>query len=590
MIMSKSKLPPIPNGISSFMDLREGGFAFVDKTAVIEELENQQQSHIVFLRPRRFGKTVLTSMLLSYYDISQQAHYDRLFAGTYIYNHPTPNRGQFYVLQLDFSGVECSNASEARASFTDSVKGYLLEFFNRYPMEGQERITEKDYDSPVKLLNEFLRFVAPITGKRLYIIIDEYDQFANNLLVKDREQFREITSVTGFLKSFYASIKAGTRFGGAVARSFITGATSLSLDAITSGFNIQKNISQNEMMAESIGFSQNDLHWLIGETIDLPSLNLTEEYIMNKMKLFYNGYRFSCDSEFSVYNASMCLNYLTSLRVDGREPGQMLDPNNEADIRKIAGILDLADKDDVRQIVDAVLNEGSISLPQGVLSGSINLNSKNKLDLNDILSVLFSLGFLTFAPSSSIDLCCPNKAILAQFFRYRNEWGNNLHISFEPSILDGVFSGFAKGDLETFMRYFESVLKKSCGLHMLSHMTESVLQLAMRYALLTCVQYVVRLESEALGEGFCDLWMRPVDEKAGLPSYLIELKYLHKNEANDEKVAQAVEHAEKQLRRYEAKEPFSTQRDLRKYAAVFGGFDLKALKFVDVNFQPISTI
>lgn len=226
-------------GASSFQTIRSLGAVYVDKTQFIETLEQSKILYPFIVRPRRFGKSLFVNILEQYYDRAAAGEFEKNFKGTYICEHKTPLQGQFYVMHLEFSGLaaEC-----AQTEFLEVLRNAARDFFLKYPMSESEGLLGKNYTSPSAFIKTFFSFVAGyVPQQKLYLVIDEYDQFANEILSADKKTFREITSSKGFLKNFYAAVKAAT--AGVVGRVFITGVTSISLDSLTSDFSIATNLT-----------------------------------------------------------------------------------------------------------------------------------------------------------------------------------------------------------------------------------------------------------------------------------------------------------------------------------------------------------
>lgn len=402
----------LPYGVASFRDIKQGNFVFVDKTHFIKNLDELGSPYILFLRPRRFGKTLLTTMLQAYYDRSCSHEYDRLFRDTWIYRRGGNSQGRYFVLRFDFSGI---GSTDVAAEFMTALREGVKDFFKRYPIQNSDEFVFANYTSPAEFMRFFFMRVADFVGNNLYIIIDEYDQFANEILVENKLLFKQMASTDGFLKNFYSVLKSKTA-NGMISRIFMTGVTSVSVDSITSGFGIQRNISNLPAFAGSAGFAEAELRRLIFETIDFTRSSMTPECLLARMKNYYNGYRFSQTSAASVYNPSMCLYYLDAIQGAGSEPSDLFDPSFGIDGAKINNILKLADENIVRGIVEAATNNGAVMLPNGALSSSINLNKYGKFDRRNVLSILFYMGCLTFSVGGGNELRCPNKVMQEQFF------------------------------------------------------------------------------------------------------------------------------------------------------------------------------
>ena len=300
------KLKPTPYGDTNFPDIRVQGYAYVDKTRFIEELERCGVRFPFLVRPRRFGKTLTTSMLRAYYDEAAADRFEQTFAGTYIGSHRTPLASAFRVLQLDFSGI-ASSASDHQTlvkSFQASVLASVRKYFQRYPQSNQDEVLANTFSNAADLIDSFFSLVYRGDGETfLYVIIDEYDQFANEVLAKDLHHFQAITSAEGFLKDFFSKLKAATT--GTIARIFITGVTSISIDSMTSGFNIATNCTTFPAFADLFGFTEAELRDLVPQVLDIEQLGLWLDDLIARMKEWYNGYRFSPQNSATVFNPTM---------------------------------------------------------------------------------------------------------------------------------------------------------------------------------------------------------------------------------------------------------------------------------------------
>lgn len=250
----------IPYGFSNYKEIRTGNYIYVDKTEYIEALEGMNSRYLIFLRPRRFGKSLFVSMLHYYYDRNSAAEFQQLFGGTYIGEHRTALANQYYVLRFEFSGLDGSSEEHLQKAFYAKVHAAIRNFIKYYGEDLQ--IMENDTADSAMLLNDFLSdFYSE--GKKLYILIDEYDHFSTNI-VENPEFFHSVTGRDGFVRRFYEVLKAHTGTG-CVDRMFITGVTSMTLDSLTSGFNIAKNISMNPRVNAMAGFTEAETRKVLGE-------------------------------------------------------------------------------------------------------------------------------------------------------------------------------------------------------------------------------------------------------------------------------------------------------------------------------------
>ncbi len=567
------RLPP--SSITDFEELRKKGYAYVDKTRFIEKMEQMDLYYPFIIRPRRFGKTLFTKVLEAYYDKAQKDSFEKNFKGTYIYNHLTGSQSSYCVLHLDFSGL---GASDLELAFNQVLKRGFINFFNRYPYQGAEKFLDSvpDY-SPAIYFNEFLTIVEENPALKLYVIIDEYDQFANELLSTNPEKFKNITDNGGFLKNFYIQLKKATS-GGSVKRIFMTGVTIISLDSMSSGFSIGQDVSLEPELADLFGFTEDELRSLIPSTIDLKACGKTIEQVVSRMHDLYNGYQFSPKSDISVFNASLSIYYLNSLKRTGTEPTKLLD-RNVINYTKIKNLLLLGDKAYVKEVVEKILNGEKIKF--GDFGDGLNLNKKNRLKPDDVLAVLYYMGFLTFAPKTSRYMVCPNRCILEQFFRYYMEEIEGSHFTFNDEEVIEATAALQKGDIRPLLELVSDGLYADAGEHVYSNFNESNIRTAIKVLALYGAGYRALEEPDLAGPGYADLILTPSNGNG--VSYLLELKYLKKSLAQ-KKVAEAIEsatnEAAEQLKRYSDSSLVKKIKNIKKIVAVFHGAHLVSLKSV----------
>ena len=561
-----------PYGLAKFDTIQAGGWAYVDKTRYIEILEKSQSFYPFIVRPRRFGKTLFTQTLQAYYDIAAAKDFEQNFAGTYIGEHKTPLANQFNVIRFDFSGLL---PDSFETDFARKVKKGFLDFCLRRNFKEGMDVLDKSNIRPTELLNDFLFAYVKHFSERIYLIIDEYDHGANEVLATNVEDFRTLTKSGGLLKAFYALLKDWA-VNGPIDWIFITGVTSIELDSMTSGFSIATNYSDDPDFAGMFGFSEAELRELIPQLVDLKHCCKTLDEIVNRMKEWYNGYHFSADSDESVFNASMCLYYLKAIAKTGREPRSMLDPSVANSLDKIESILSLGDSEFVRSVLTKALRQEPI--PFGGELQVLNLNQRNGFDEDGVLSALYYMGFLTFASGDCRRLIVPNRAIGIQFFEYFFK-----HILLAPKYrfnheeFDEAYEALAAGEPKPWLELSNKRLVEDSGVHMHAQLTEKVFQTMLAATLWFSTDYRGQLEYESRGEnaGFMDLLLTPRENKA-LPTYVIEVKHLAVG-AEDAVVASALEAARQQAIRYAEGEAFRGVSNLRRVAIVYKGLKIAAL-------------
>ena len=243
----------LPYGISNYEELIEDGYLYVDKTLYIEKLENLAEKRIMFLRPRKFGKTLFTSTLENYYDIKKKDKFEKLYGETYIGKNPTKLRNSYHILRFNFSGIDTRTEETTINGFKKEIASSIKLFVERY---GLDFYTNTEDEAENILDNLFKAFYSQRPTEKIYVIIDEYDHFANELLSFNTEKFKQLVSRNGKVRKWYEILKKGTET--IVDRIFITGVAPITLDGLTSGFNIISDKTQNEHFNEMLGFTQNE--------------------------------------------------------------------------------------------------------------------------------------------------------------------------------------------------------------------------------------------------------------------------------------------------------------------------------------------
>ena len=418
--MSESEITLLnsPYGEVKYELFRKLRRAYADKSGIIKFLDDISMTRYpVLLRPRRFGKSTFVQMLKCFYDISYADRYEELFSGTSIYDEHLDSHNSFHVINFNFSGVSGDDKDTLIDSFIIAIKRGITDFKKRYA----DFIFEPS-DSEKKTPSGFIKsffdaYTLYPSQKSLYLMIDEYDNFANSILCQNLEFFKTITSTGGFLKDFYAAVKEGTET--CVAKTFITGVSSVSLDSLTSGFNISLNVTSDKCFNEYAGFTEGELRELIPQLVDVEELGVGADEIIARMKPVYDGFCFSRHAENTLYNSSMCLYYLNKMRKEHEflAPEDYLDPASDHDGSKLKQLFDIAERGLSDKIIDTYLAGRPFSVKS--LAENINLNKSDKYSETQLLSMLYYLGYLTVDPklsdSSKLSLKIPNLLCSAAF-------------------------------------------------------------------------------------------------------------------------------------------------------------------------------
>lgn len=562
-------LKPVPYGISDYSLICRSGYAFADKTKYIELLE-KESPYTFIVRPRRFGKTLFCGMFEMYYDRLEKDNFARYFGNTYIGSHRTELASSFRVLHFDFSGLSVQNRAR---SLTSRIRNSLYLFLSKYPDENAEEVIKKSYDDPAELTDDFFTVISASCKKSVYVVIDEYDHIFNDVFSSDIIKSEEMAGSDILLKNFYTVLKSATAFNGAVARIFITGVTPISIDSMTSGFNIASNSTNDQKYAAMFGITRDELKKLIAETVDPAVCRQSREEIFQRMTELYDGYSFSRRSEEHVFNPSMALYYLNSLVQNNAEPEELMDPSFSADLSKIHGIFSLGRRDRTEEIVCAVTESQSITI--GTFSSVININRTHGFSEYDIVSILYYFGYLTWH-NDKASLKIPNRTVHQQFFEYYFRYICGLScITLTPDAFAQSFQALRNGDARPFVERVLEVLRDCFRINACLHVRESDVSTAMTMAANFSVDYrpVAGAEVSYPGKGYADFILQPVRE--GETAWFFELKYLSKEDGkSSSRVHTALEEAVSQIERYRSGRNMGKYPHVQYIACVVAGLEI----------------
>ena len=586
MSEDKVELLSTPYGEVAYETFRELGRAFVDKSSVIKDLEDSKTPlYPVLLRPRRFGKSTFVQMLKCFYDISYKDRYEEIFNGKNIYTANLSSHNTYHVINFDFSMVNSQSNTSMLNSFFSAVATGIDDFMIRYP-DFVFDYSELDKSDSVTLFNNFASAYSKYAKNcftkgsigRLYVMIDEYDNFANQILSQNIKLFRTITGDNGFLKAFYAAIKAAAANANCIAKTFITGVSSVSLDSLTSGFNISRNVTSRACFNEYAGFTEAELAKLIPQLIDLKQLGISADEVVARMKPVYDGYCFSQEAKQTVFNSSMCLYYLDEMRIKGRflPPEDYLDPASDHDGSKLQQLFAIAEDGLADEIIGIYLSGDRFLLKE--LAENINLNKDAKYNRIQLLSMLYYLGYLTIdtspAPNDKLPLKIPNLFMSKLFAQCTADMRLKPSKVFTDSILDISPLQNLEDDISTFATSCTEFLSSIFTNQVLTHMSEMALNLTLFTKLDSMrgvfveMQKSLRLVGE--GEKFADLVITVNEDKINECTYLIELKYVTKTDASDSKIQSLIKEASEQVAKYKSALEFR-DRQVKAYSMIFAG-------------------
>ena len=566
----------IPYGMANFASVRKDCY-FVDKTHFIPELERANK-FFFFIRPRRFGKSLTLSMLKHYYDINRADQFEKLFGGLYIGENPTEERNSYLVLELDFSVIDGSLGNYRKSmdahcnihfnSFCDVYAQYLPEGVKTRMNEREGAVAQLDC-----LVDECAK-----AGRKMYLFIDEYDHFTNDIL-SDANRLKDYESEThgeGYFRKFFNTIKTGTK--SAIERCFVTGVNPVTMDDVTSGFNIGTNYSLSFEFNELMGFTEEEVREMLDYYRTTCDFHHTTDELIEGMKPWYDNYCFATKSygRTTMYNACMALYFVDNyIRNGGDYPDYMLEDNIRTDYNKLRMLVRRdhefgEDASIIRRIVE-----------QGYITATLKTGfpARSITDPRNFISLLYYFGMLSIDGTmrGETKLIIPNQVVREQIYNYLLETYEKeefLHDDYVRSCLsvdlayDGKWQEYFNYIAERLQRYASQrdKLKGESFVH------------GFTLAMTSLNRFYRPVSEQECQQGYVDLFLRPELEiyKDMRHSYIIELKYA-KSKDSDEVVARLREEAIAQANRYADTEMVKSsvgQTTLHKIVVVYRGFGM----------------
>ena len=586
--MTQNKIKGIPYGVSDFASVITRNLYYVDKTRFIPDMENQADN-LFFIRPRRFGKSLFINMLRAYYDCkTTPERFHELFGNLWIGQHPTDLQGKFQILYLDFSQVG-GDIDSLEKNFDAYCKVCFDYFVDKY-----NDIYSKDFIKQVHAAENAIGKLTLINAETqrqnlsLYLIIDEYDNFTNTILnVHGEEVYHAITHANGFYRDVFK------KFKGNFSRIFMTGVSPVTLDDVTSGFNIGWSISTNYKFNQMLGFSLEDVREMFTyykEVGCLPT-DCDVEWMINDMKPWYDNYCFSRSAlkkQSKVFNCDMVIYYLRNYINDGEPPREMIDPNTKTDYGKMENLLKLDQLDgDRKGIIKTIAEKGEIH-------GNImeSFPAKALTDPEIFVSLLFYYGMLTIKGTfgDQLILGIPNNNVRKQYYGYllaqyqEQKYVNLAELKTKFTYM--AFEGKWEDALGHMAKAYADVSSVRDGIE-----AERNLQ-GFFMAYLSLNNYYITAPELEMSHGYCDFFLLPnLTHYDSKHSYIIELKVLSKKEWNEKvtdpelgevtKAEKQWNDAVKQIKQYAAAPRVEALRQgttLHKIIMQFEGWELKKMK------------
>ena len=573
----EQKIKLLPSGINDFERIRRDNLYYVDKTQYISVLEHGD-SYLFFGRPRRFGKSLFVSMLEAYYDIKNKDRFDELFSGLWIHEHPTERRGFYQVMVLDFSKVN-GGADNVEENFNTYCGNRMIEFAEKY-----EEFYYKGFANDIRNEKNATERINIITSKAkqyrnpLYLIVDEYDNFTNTILsLHDEKVYLAITHGEGFYRDLFKKFKGGFE------RIFLTGVSPVTLDDLTSGFNIASYVSQYSELNQLLGFSETDVKEMIKYYHSVGKikgdLQQQTNFIISTIKPWCNNFCFSLKSfennEPSMYNGMMVLYYLNLYMKNGQFPDDMTAPNSMMDYGKLDHLVKL-EKLMGNNLRDSIIHKAANDeYVLGVVKE--HFPATELIEDENFISLMYYYGMLTIRGKFGfrMKLSIPNNNIRKQYYQYIiNQYNQSAKI--DVSHLQDTFDSAAMfGEWKEMFGYIAERYKV-CASNRNSIEGERNIQGYFMAYLSLCPYYLMCPEIE-LNHGYCDIFLMPDRRFDDVKhSYIVEFKYVNANSSAQD-VLNKFDEATAQLSTYAADakiQNMTAGTTLHKIVMVFKGLDL----------------
>ena len=521
----EQQVKQVPYGVADFATVIEQNLYYVDKTMFIPELEKQPRN-LFFIRPRRFGKSIFLSMLYSYYDCTQSHKFQSLFGNLWIGQHPTPLQGKYQVLFLDFSQIT-GNIDKLETKFNSylsiNLDAFVRQYSEYYQAEMEEILAQEDFEEKMELIFK----AAKAHQYHLYLIIDEYDNFTNVILNERGEKvYHAITHADGFYRDVFK------KFKGNFERIFMMGVSPVTLDDVTSGFNIGWNISIKPEFDEMLGFSTTDVVEMFTYYKEHGSIPADSDIdaIVNDMKPWYDNYCFAEEAlkkKTRMFNCDMVLYYLRNYMDAGCPPEEMIDPNTRTDYGKMKKLLQFDKLDGERKGIIRKIAEEEQIVTQFYESFSAYQIPKAEI----FPSLLFYYGMLTIKGTrgSKLILGIPNNNVRKQYYGYlEEEYQAKAYVDVNQ-LTDYYYDMAYDGKWEEGLRFMADAYAKVSSVRDGIEAERNLQGFFMAY--LNLNDYYITAPELELNHGYCDFFLLPdLTHYASQHSYILELKVLSKKD------------------------------------------------------------
>ena len=566
----------IPYGMMNFAVIRRDDCYYVDKTRFIPMIE-EADKFFFFIRPRRFGKSLTVSMLQHYYDILAKDKFEALFGDLYIGKHPTRDRNSYLVLYLNFSGIvgELHNYRKGLDAHCQTMFDYFCDIYADYLPKGIKEELDKKEGAVEQF--EYLFTERNKTNQRIYLFIDEYDHFTNAILsdIESLHRYTDETHGEGYLRAFFNKIKAGTY--SSIERCFITGVSPVTMDDLTSGFNIGTNYSLTPEFNEMIGFTEEEVRQMLTYYSTTSPFNHSVDELIEIMKPWYDNYCFAeeCYGETTMYNSNMVLYFVKNYIQRGKAPRDMVEDNIRIDYEKLRMLI-RKDKEFAHDasIIQTLVSEGYVTgeLKKGF--PAINITNPD-----NFVSLLYYFGMLTISGTykGKTKLTIPNQVVREQIYTYLLSTYNEAELNFNSYEKNELASALAyDGSWKAYFGYIADCLKRYTSQR--DKQKDEFFVHGFTLAMTAQNRFYRPISEQDTQAGYVDIFLCPLlDIYSDMKhSYIVELKYAKYKDPEsrvEELRLEAIDQANRYADTDTVKRAVGTTQ-LHKIVVVYKGMDM----------------
>ena len=567
----------IPYGMMNFIDVREDDCYYVDKTHYIPLIENANK-YFFYIRPRRFGKSLTISMLHHYYNILEADKFEKWYGDLYIGKHPTPERNSYLIIYLNFAVVnaELNSYRQSLDAHCNTEFNFFCDVYAQYLPEGIKEEMNKKKGAVEQL--DYLYKECVKTNQQIYLFIDEYDHFTNKILSEPAclEDYKSETHGTGYLRSFFDTVKAGT--DSTIKRCFVTGVSPVTMDDLTSGFNIGTNYSLSPEFNEMTGFNEEEVRAMLDYYATTCQFHHSTNELIEAMKPWYDNYCFAEQSYGSttMYNSNMVLYFVKNYIDNGKAPREMIEDNIRIDYEKLRMLI----RKDKEFAHDASVIQTLVS--QGYITGELKKGfpAVNITNPDNFISLLYYFGMLTISGmhEGKTKLTIPNLVVQEQLYTYLLNTYNDADLSFSSYEKSELSSQLAyRGDWQAYFGYIADCLKRYASQR--DKQKGEFFVHGFTLAMTAQNRFYRPISEQDTQAGYVDIFLCPMlDIYSDMKhSYIVELKYA-KYRDSENRVEELRQEAIAQANRYADTDTVkqaigSTQ--LHKIVVVYKGMEMR---------------